>query len=88
LSAAEERLTARPPTRFEAGTLELDPGEWVVQVLRASYSSEDTPVHTLETICGDPARPAKTPVSAAFGRTWTTAFEIRRSPMLGSSRTC
>lgn len=48
---AEETLTVRPPTRFEAETLELDPGEWVVQVLRASYSSEDTPVHTLETVC-------------------------------------
>jgi GntR family transcriptional regulator len=48
---AEETLTARPPTAFEAETLELEPGEWVVQVLRASYSSEDTPVHTLETIC-------------------------------------
>jgi GntR family transcriptional regulator len=48
---AEETLTARPPTRFEAEVLELDPGEWVVQVLRASYSTEDTPVHTLETIC-------------------------------------
>jgi GntR family transcriptional regulator len=48
---AEETLSARPPTQFEAETLELDPGEWVVQVLRASYSSEDTPVHTLETIC-------------------------------------
>jgi GntR family transcriptional regulator len=23
----------------------------VVQVLRASYSGEDTPIHTLETIC-------------------------------------
>jgi DNA-binding GntR family transcriptional regulator len=48
---AEETLTARPATQFEAETLELDPGEWVVQVLRASYSSEDTPVHTLETVC-------------------------------------
>lgn len=48
---AEETLTARPSTRFEADTLELDPGEWVVQVLRASYSAEGTPVHTLETIC-------------------------------------
>jgi GntR family transcriptional regulator len=48
---AEENLTARPPTTFEAETLELDPGEWIVQVLRASYSTEDTPVHTLETIC-------------------------------------
>lgn len=48
---AEETLTARPATRFEADTLQLDPGEWVVQVLRASYSSEGTPVHTLETIC-------------------------------------
>lgn len=48
---AEETLTARPATRFEASTLELEPGEWVVQVLRSSYSTEDTPVHTLETIC-------------------------------------
>ncbi|WP_235018242.1 GntR family transcriptional regulator [Thermomonospora echinospora] len=48
---AEETLTARPATRFEADTLQLDPGEWVVQVLRASYSSEGTPIHTLETIC-------------------------------------
>lgn len=48
---AEEHLTARRPTQFERETLELGPGEWVVQVLRASYSAEDTPVHTLETIC-------------------------------------
>lgn len=48
---AEETLTARQATRFEAETLELDPGEWVVQVLRASYSTEDTPVHVLETVC-------------------------------------
>jgi GntR family transcriptional regulator len=48
---AEETLTARQPTRFEIETLDLDPGEWVVQVLRASYSAEGTPIHTLETIC-------------------------------------
>ncbi|MFI6451988.1 GntR family transcriptional regulator [Streptosporangium amethystogenes] len=48
---AEENLTARPPTSFEYDTLELEPGEWVVQVLRAGYSSEDRPVHVLETIC-------------------------------------
>ncbi|MEV0349437.1 UTRA domain-containing protein [Nonomuraea sp. NPDC050680] len=48
---AEENLTARPPTPFERETLELEPGEWIVQVLRASYSTEDTPVHVLETIC-------------------------------------
>jgi len=48
---AEETLTARPATRFEADTLQLDSGEWVVQILRASYSSEGTPIHTLETIC-------------------------------------
>lgn len=48
---ATEHLTARRPTSFEAETLELEPDEWVVQVLRASYSSEDTPVHILETIC-------------------------------------
>ncbi|MCK9872705.1 hypothetical protein MRI28_24225 [Nocardiopsis dassonvillei] len=27
------------------------PGEWVVQVLRVSHSTEDVPVHALETIC-------------------------------------
>lgn len=48
---AEESLIARPATGFERETLELDPGEWVVQVLRASYSTTDTPVHVLETIC-------------------------------------
>jgi DNA-binding GntR family transcriptional regulator len=48
---AEENLTARAPTAFERETLELDPGEWVVQIVRASYSTEDTPVHCLETIC-------------------------------------
>ncbi len=48
---AEETLTARPPTSFECETLELEPGEWVVQVLRAGYSDEDVPVHVLETIC-------------------------------------
>lgn len=48
---AEENLTARPPTPFERETLELEPGEWVVQVLRASYSAEGTPIHVLETIC-------------------------------------
>lgn len=49
---AEEHLIAREPTGFERETLDLDePGEWVVQVVRVSYSSEDTPVHALETIC-------------------------------------
>lgn len=48
---ADETLTSREATRFEAQTLELDPGEWVVQVLRVSYSTEDTPVHALETVC-------------------------------------
>lgn len=48
---AEETLIARPPTSFEREILDLPADEWVVQVLRASYSTEDTPVHTLETIC-------------------------------------
>ncbi|MER7366327.1 GntR family transcriptional regulator [Nonomuraea wenchangensis] len=48
---AEEVLTSRRPTAFEAETLQLEPDEWVVQVVRASYSTEDTPIHTLETIC-------------------------------------
>lgn len=48
---AEENLSARQPTPFEHTTLELDPDEWVVQIVRASYSSEGTAVHTLETIC-------------------------------------
>jgi DNA-binding GntR family transcriptional regulator len=48
---AEETLVARPATRSETDALELDPGEWIVQVLRASYSSDDTPVHMLESVC-------------------------------------
>ena len=48
---AVEELVARPPTETEAQVLELDPGEWVVQVLRASYSTDDTPIHVLETVC-------------------------------------
>ncbi|GAA3807890.1 hypothetical protein GCM10022226_29960 [Sphaerisporangium flaviroseum] len=48
---AEEELLARPPSEFEAGTLRLDPGEWIVQIVRAGYSVDGTPVHVLETIC-------------------------------------
>jgi len=48
---AEEYLVARPPESAEAEVLALGEGEWVVQVLRASYDTEDTPVHVLETIC-------------------------------------
>jgi len=48
---AEETLVARPPSKFERETLELEAGEWVVQVLRISYSTEGTPIHALETIC-------------------------------------
>lgn len=48
---AEETVTARPATRAESTALELDPGEWVVQVLRTSYSADDTPVRLLEIIC-------------------------------------
>ncbi|MDA2806820.1 GntR family transcriptional regulator [Nocardiopsis suaedae] len=47
---ATETLTARPPTPYEAGLLDVA-GEWVVQVLRVSVSSEDVPIHALETIC-------------------------------------
>jgi GntR family transcriptional regulator len=48
---AEETLVARPAARTESEALQLDPGEWVVQVLRASYSADDTPVHVLESAC-------------------------------------
>jgi hypothetical protein len=48
---AEETLMARPATPSETDTLELDQGEWAVQVLRASYSCEDTPVHVVESVC-------------------------------------
>ena len=48
---AEESLIARRPTLFERETLDLEPDEWIVQVLRTSYSTEGTPVHALETIC-------------------------------------
>ncbi|MDN3357418.1 UTRA domain-containing protein [Actinomadura sp. DC4] len=48
---AEESLVARPATRSEVDALDLDPSEWAVQLLRAAYSSEDTPVHMLESVC-------------------------------------
>jgi len=48
---AIETLSVRPPSKFESDELDLEPGEWVVQVLRSSYSTEGTPVHTLETVC-------------------------------------
>lgn len=48
---AEETLVARPANRTEIDALELDPGEWAVQLLRASYSADDTPVHVLESVC-------------------------------------
>jgi GntR family transcriptional regulator len=48
---AEETLMARPATRSEVDTLALDQGEWVVQLLRAAYSADDTPVHILEAVC-------------------------------------
>jgi GntR family transcriptional regulator len=48
---AEEHLIARAPEGREDTMLELDPGEWVVQVLRASYSTGGTPIHILETVC-------------------------------------
>ena len=48
---AEEFLISRRPTLFERETLDLDSDEWIVQVLRTSYSTEDTPVQALETIC-------------------------------------
>ncbi|NYE50860.1 hypothetical protein HDA32_005980 [Spinactinospora alkalitolerans] len=47
---ATETLTARPPTPYEADLLDV-PGEWVVQVLRVSVSTDDVPIHALETIC-------------------------------------
>lgn len=48
---AEETLMARPATLPETDLLHLDPDDWVVQVLRASYATDDTPIHVLETVC-------------------------------------
>lgn len=48
---ASEFMTCRAPTPFEFETLRLGPGEWIVQIVRTSYSAENTPVHCLETIC-------------------------------------
>lgn len=47
---ATETLTCRPATPYEADLLDV-PGEWVVQVLRVGVSTEDVPIHALETIC-------------------------------------
>lgn len=49
-SHATETLTARPATPYEADLLDIA-GEWVVQVLRVSVSTDDVPIHALETIC-------------------------------------
>lgn len=48
---AEETLVARPATDFEAKTLASSPVECVVRILRTSYSTDDRPIHALETIC-------------------------------------
>jgi DNA-binding GntR family transcriptional regulator len=47
---ATETLTCRPATPYEADLLDI-PGEWVAQTLRVGVSTEDIPVHALETIC-------------------------------------
>ncbi|MFC3519992.1 GntR family transcriptional regulator [Streptomonospora nanhaiensis] len=47
---ADETLTARPPTPYEADLLGVA-GEWVVQILRVSTSTARIPVHALETVC-------------------------------------
>ncbi|MET9336506.1 hypothetical protein [Nonomuraea sp. NPDC003804] len=44
------RCTPKTPGS-RADVLELEPGEWIVQVLRASYSTEGTPIHVQGTIC-------------------------------------
>ncbi|WP_393916441.1 UTRA domain-containing protein [Halostreptopolyspora alba] len=49
-SHATETLTARPPTPYESDLLDIA-GEWIVQVLRVSVSTDDLPIHALETIC-------------------------------------
>lgn len=48
---ADEELTARMPTPYEAEALDLGPGTPVVCVLRGSYDVDAHPVHALETIC-------------------------------------
>lgn len=48
---ADEFLISRRPTLYEVTKLEISPDEWVVQIIRTSYSTEGTPVHCLETIC-------------------------------------
>lgn len=48
----KETLTSRMPTRREKELLQLDDGVPVVQIVRTSYATDGTPVHTLESICG------------------------------------
>lgn len=48
---ADETLTVRRPSPYEAETLALDTGTPVVQVMRSSYDTAGAPVHTLETVC-------------------------------------
>jgi DNA-binding GntR family transcriptional regulator len=48
---AEETLVARMPTADEVRLLDLEAREPVVEILRTSYDDQETPVHTLQTIC-------------------------------------
>ena len=48
---AEETLVARKPSGDEAGVLEIDADEPVVEIIRTSFDAEGEPVHTLQTIC-------------------------------------
>ena len=48
---AEETLVARLPTPEEAQVLQIPPAEPVVEILRTSYDDQQSPVHTLQTIC-------------------------------------
>lgn len=48
---ADETLVARMPTPDEVQLLDIEAHEPVVEILRTSCDDQDTPVHTLQTIC-------------------------------------
>ena len=48
---ADEILRPRPATESEIEQFGCESDEWVVEILRTSYDTAETPVHVLQTVC-------------------------------------
>lgn len=48
---SSEILRSRPATETEVEQLKCEADEWIVEILRTSYNTADTPIHLLQTVC-------------------------------------